>query len=94
MQANLRMAILERIARSFICCKKRGIDNGRGVTVISLQRQRPMTVWGNRVVRWRHLLWRVKASWRQGMGMRKNKVKFSYDPSSYSRNFDDGLLSW
>ncbi|ERN18962.1 hypothetical protein AMTR_s00067p00206010 [Amborella trichopoda] len=67
------MAILERIARSFICCKKRGIDNGRGVTVISLQRQRPMTVWGNRVVRWRHLLWRVKASWRQGMGMRKNK---------------------
>lgn len=38
----------------------------------------------------RHLIWRFKSQWKQALRWERNTVQYSYDPGSYSKNFDDG----
>ncbi|KAL5996921.1 hypothetical protein ACLOJK_007846 [Asimina triloba] len=64
---------------------------GGGVMVISVLHQRRIAVvdcWSGATIL-RQLLWKLKSQWRQAIGSHKDRLRFSYDPHSYSQNFDD-----
>jgi len=42
-----------------------------------------------RTVTMRHLMWKVRSQWRLFMKSRQSRMRFGYDPESYSQNFDD-----
>ncbi|KAK9146214.1 hypothetical protein Sjap_006117 [Stephania japonica] len=41
----------------------------------------------------RQLFWRLKSQLKQHMRWERRAIQFSYDPESYSQNFDDGCSS-
>lgn len=45
-------------------------------------------------VRVRHLVWKVRSQWRRlaMKSCRQSRMRFGYDPESYSQNFDDGCF--
>ncbi|CAK9162179.1 unnamed protein product [Ilex paraguariensis] len=40
----------------------------------------------------RQLLWRFWSQWKQAVRWQRSTAQFSYDPHSYSQNFDDGCF--
>ncbi|KAF6144459.1 hypothetical protein GIB67_024686 [Kingdonia uniflora] len=40
----------------------------------------------------RKLCWRFMSQWKQSEGWKRKNARFSYDPYSYSQNFDDGFV--
>ena len=39
----------------------------------------------------RQLVWKLKSQWKHSL-RRQSRVQYSYDPYSYSQNFDDGFF--
>nr|XP_009788850.1 PREDICTED: uncharacterized protein LOC104236594 [Nicotiana sylvestris] len=59
------------------------------VTSVSIERRAPVNCFQGLYIA-RQLYWRLKSRWRQLLSWRRSSVRFSYDPYSYSQNFDDG----
>ncbi|KAK1267495.1 hypothetical protein QJS04_geneDACA000047 [Acorus gramineus] len=37
----------------------------------------------------KQIAWKLKSQWRNAVGSQKDRLRFGYDPQSYSQNFDD-----
>ncbi|KAK1260516.1 hypothetical protein QJS04_geneDACA002309 [Acorus gramineus] len=58
------------------------------MTVANVWRRLGLDLWGKTMFL-KQIMWKLRSQWRLAMGSQKDRLRFGYDPQSYSLNFDD-----